>query len=132
MESRVDAARPGIRLASVRIAEFRVTSARLIPVLRRNAPHATVVQGDALHVVRELPCDILIGSLPGEVTAGLLEILPSLDVRVAMLAVASGADLSTLEGTHRVTELALLSGADYVPAQPSVSRLVQVEPRRAE
>lgn len=40
--------------------------------------------------------------------------------------------LSTLEGIHRVTELALLSGADSVPTQPSVSRLVRVEPLRAE
>lgn len=105
---------------------------RLMPLLRHNAPpHATVVHGDALRLVRELPCDVLIGSLPGEVTAGLLEILPSLDFRVAVLVVGAGTDLDPLGSTHRVTELAVLSGADYVPAQPSVSRLVRAESLRA-
>jgi 16S rRNA A1518/A1519 N6-dimethyltransferase RsmA/KsgA/DIM1 with predicted DNA glycosylase/AP lyase activity len=49
------------RSRSLTLVEF---DERLIGLLRQNVPHATVVQGDALEMVRGIPFDVLIGNLP--------------------------------------------------------------------
>ena len=41
---------------------------RLIGYLRQNVPHANVVQGDALEMIRLMSFDVLIGNLPNHVT----------------------------------------------------------------
>jgi 16S rRNA A1518/A1519 N6-dimethyltransferase RsmA/KsgA/DIM1 with predicted DNA glycosylase/AP lyase activity len=104
---------------------------RLIPILVRNVPSATVVQGDALALVRTLPFDVLIGSLPNAVTNSLFELLPDVEFRTAVLAVGEEADLSQLEREFSVSEVARISDDDFIPAQPSVSRLVRLSPRAA-
>ena len=53
---------------------------RLIGFLRQNVPHANVVQGDALEIIRLMSFDVLIGNLPNTVTESLLRLMPELDV----------------------------------------------------
>jgi 16S rRNA A1518/A1519 N6-dimethyltransferase RsmA/KsgA/DIM1 with predicted DNA glycosylase/AP lyase activity len=60
---------------------------RLVGFLRENVPHANVVQGDALEMIRLMSFDVLIGNLPNKVTESLLGLLPILKFRVAVLAV---------------------------------------------
>lgn len=99
---------------------------RLIPLLSSNAPDAKVIQGEGLEVVRQLRFDILIGSLPNTVTELLIEILPELTFRTAVLAVGEGSDLDRLTPKFQVTEVTTISSSDFTPPQPSVSRLVKV------
>ena len=53
---------------------------RLIGFLRQNVPHAKVVQGDALEIIRLMSFDVLIGNLPNTVTESLLRLMPELDI----------------------------------------------------
>lgn len=99
---------------------------RLIPTLRRNVPTATIIQGDALALAREIPFEVLIGSLPNLVTESLIDILPSLTFRTAVLAVGESTDLERLTPEFVVSEVTTISASDFKPAQPSVSRLVKV------
>lgn len=99
---------------------------RLIHVLSGNVPNATVVQGEGLTVVREIPFDVLIGSLPNAVTESLIDVLPELNFRTAVLAVGEASDLTRLRPEFQVTEVTTISGTDFTPAQPSVSRLVKI------
>ncbi|PXY17879.1 hypothetical protein BAY59_35415 [Prauserella coralliicola] len=99
---------------------------RLIETLRQEVPRATVVQGDALQLVRELPHDVLIGNLPNVVTESLMDVLPELSFRTAVLAVGLCANLDRLHETFDVTEVTAISGSDFAPPQPSVSRIVKV------
>ncbi|WP_431910611.1 rRNA adenine N-6-methyltransferase family protein [Amycolatopsis thermoflava] len=99
---------------------------RLIEILREAVPHAQVIQGDALRLVHELPFDVLIGNLPNIVTESLIDTLPSLSFRTAVLAVGQSANLDRLRGSYTVTEVTTISGDDFRPSQPSVSRIVKV------
>jgi hypothetical protein len=99
---------------------------RLIAILRMNVPSADAIQGDALTLIQEIPFDVLIGSLPNVITESLIDILPALAFRTAVLAVGEAADLDRLKPTFEVTEVTTISGDDFVPPQPSVSRLVRV------
>ena len=69
---------------------------RLIGFLRENVPHANVVQGDALEIIRLMSFDVLIGNLPNTVTESLLKLMPGLTFRVAVLAVGESTDLDQL------------------------------------
>src|SRR5580704_15349096 len=51
---------------------------RLLAYLRRNVPHAKVVQGDALEIIHTMQFDVLIGNLPHRVTESLLTIIAGL------------------------------------------------------
>jgi hypothetical protein len=99
---------------------------RLIESLRANVPHANVLQGDALSLVREIPFDVLIGNLPNYVTESLIDILDVLHFRTAVLAVGASSRLDHLSPTFTVTEVTTISGDDFRPSQPSVSRIVKV------
>lgn len=101
---------------------------RFIGFLRQNVPHATVLQGDALDIIKETSFDVLIGNLPHAVTASLLTLLPSLSFRMAILAVAESADLESLGAGFSWSEVERVTGDDFLPPQPSVSRIVQVVP----
>ncbi|GAA4663618.1 rRNA adenine N-6-methyltransferase family protein [Amycolatopsis dongchuanensis] len=102
---------------------------RLIEILRDAVPHAQVIQGDALHLVHELPFDVLIGNLPNTVTESLIDTLPSLSFRTAVLAVGQSTNLDHLRGKYAVTEVTTITGDDFRPSQPSVSRIVKVTRR---
>lgn len=102
---------------------------RLLDVLRANAPGATVIQGDALTLVQEMQFDVLIGSLPNEVTESLIAILAELSFRTAVLAVGEATDLASLTSQFEITEVTTMSADDFRPPQPSVSRLVKIARR---
>ena len=101
---------------------------RFTGLLRQNVPHAKVMQGNALDIVLEASFDVLIGNLPHAVTASLLDLLPSLSFRAAVLAVAESADLDSLGSRFSWSEIERVTGDDFLPPQPSVSRIVKVIP----
>jgi 16S rRNA A1518/A1519 N6-dimethyltransferase RsmA/KsgA/DIM1 with predicted DNA glycosylase/AP lyase activity len=104
---------------------------RLIPTLRKNAPAANVIQGEALDLIRDIPFDVLIGSLPNWVTESLIDILPELSFRTAVLATGSAANFNRLADMFDVSEVTTITADDFRPPQPTVSRLVRIV-RRAE
>jgi 16S rRNA A1518/A1519 N6-dimethyltransferase RsmA/KsgA/DIM1 with predicted DNA glycosylase/AP lyase activity len=89
--------------------------------LRRRFPGAAVVEGDALELVERLPCDVLLGNLPHDVTDRLLPMLPRLRFRTAVVSAAPGA-----EPPLPWTEVTRTSGADFVPFQPVESRVLRI------
>jgi len=101
---------------------------RFIEFLRQNVPHAIVLQGDAIEIIRSLSFDVLIGSLPHAVTEYLLTLMPSLSFRTAVLAVSESADLDRLGPAFSWSEVTRITGDDFLPPQPSVSRIVKVVP----
>jgi 16S rRNA A1518/A1519 N6-dimethyltransferase RsmA/KsgA/DIM1 with predicted DNA glycosylase/AP lyase activity len=101
---------------------------RLIGFLRQNVPHANVVQGDALEIIRLMSFDVLIGNLPNTVTESLLRLIPELTFRVAVLAVGEATDLDQLVPHFSWEEVARITGDDFIPPQLSVSRIVRVVP----
>jgi phospholipid N-methyltransferase len=105
---------------------------KLIGFLRENVPHANVVQGDALEMIRLMSFDVLIGNLPNKVTESLLGLLPALQFRVAVLAVGESTDLDQLVPTFSWSEITRITGDDFVPPQRSVSRIVRVVPAEME
>lgn len=103
---------------------------RLTGFLRQNVPHAKVLQGDVLDMIQALSFDVLIGNLPYAVTDSLLELMPRLSFRVAVLAVSESADLDKLGSGFSWSEVTRTTGDDFLPPQPSVSRIVRVVPAR--
>ncbi|MGH3403553.1 MAG: rRNA adenine N-6-methyltransferase family protein [Streptosporangiaceae bacterium] len=101
---------------------------RLIGFLRQNVPHATVIQGNALEVIQGVPFDVLIGNLPNTVTESLLTLIPSLSFRTAILAVGESTNLDKLGNAYSWSEVTRITGDDFLPSQPSVSRIVRVVP----
>ena len=101
---------------------------RLIGYLRQNVPHANVVQGDALEIIRLTSFDVLIGNLPNMVTESLLRFIPELTFRIAVLAVGESTDLDQLKPRFSWAEVTRITGDDFVPPQLSVSRIVRVVP----
>lgn len=99
---------------------------RLIGFLRQNVPHANVMQGDALEIIQKVSFDVLIGNLPNTVTESLLKLMPRLSFRTAVLAVGESTDLDQLGHAFSWSEVTRIAGDDYIPPQPSVSRIVKV------
>ena len=104
---------------------------RLLRSLRQNVPHAHVIHGDALEIVSTISFDVLIGNLPHRVTESLLEILPRLSFRTAVLSVGESADLDQLGAGLAWSEVTTITGDDFLPPQSGVSRLVRIVPARA-
>lgn len=101
--------------------------ARLTELLREHVPHARVLQGDALELLRAVPCDVLISNLPHDVTEDLLFVLPEIPFRTAVLAVDQSTDLSVARRYFTCREVARITGDDFVPPQAGVSRVIQLE-----
>lgn len=99
---------------------------RLIGLLRQNVPHANILQGEALELIQEISCDVLIGNLPNTVTESLLKILPGLSFRTAVLAVGESTRLDQLSPAFAWSEVTRITGNDFLPPQPSVSRVVKI------
>ncbi|MGL5866166.1 MAG: rRNA adenine N-6-methyltransferase family protein [Dermatophilaceae bacterium] len=103
--------------------------ARLAGRLRERFPQATVLTDDALTVVHDLPCEVLLSNLPGQVTRRLLHRLEGLPFRTAVLAVDDsfiGDDVTTV---FVVDQVATLDEDDFQPRQPDKSRLVRLTRR---
>lgn len=103
---------------------------RLIGFIRQNVPHAKILQGDALEIVQNVTFDVLISNLPNLVTEALFEVLPRLSFRTAVLAVGESANPGQLGGGYSWSEVTKISGDDFLPPQPGVSRIVKVVPVR--
>ena len=101
---------------------------RLRDLIRQSVPHARVLQGDALELVKSLKFDVLIGNLPTTVTESLLGLMPQLSFRTAVLAVAESTDLAAISPTFTWTEVTTITGDDFRPPQPSVSRIIKISP----
>jgi 16S rRNA A1518/A1519 N6-dimethyltransferase RsmA/KsgA/DIM1 with predicted DNA glycosylase/AP lyase activity len=113
------------RCRSLTVVEL---DARLIGFLHENVPHATVLQGDALEIIRSATFDVLIGNLPHAVTESLLKLLPGLSFRVAVMAMSESGDLGQLGSSFSWSEVTRVTGHDFVPPQAGVSRVVRVVP----
>jgi 16S rRNA A1518/A1519 N6-dimethyltransferase RsmA/KsgA/DIM1 with predicted DNA glycosylase/AP lyase activity len=109
--------------ASLTVIEL---DSRLIGTLRRNAPTARVINADALAMVDALRFDVLIANLPYTVTESLIDILPGLPFRTAVVAVGEGSDLGGLSGNFEISEVTRVFGADFIPPQPTVSRILRI------
>ena len=115
------------------------TVARVLPLgasltvifLRENVPHARILQGDALKLIQEVSCDVLISNLPTRVTESLIALLPRLTFRTAVLAVGESTDLNQLGPEFTWREVTTITGDDFVPPQSSVSRIVRVSRENA-
>jgi precorrin-6B methylase 2 len=99
---------------------------RLTDRLRRNVPQAHVIQGDALELLPQISHDILIGSLPNSVTESLIDLLPRLSFRTAVVAVGVSSDLDRLGPAFAWSEVTRIGGDDFRPAQASTSRVVKI------
>ena len=79
-------------------------------------------------MIRLMSFDVLIGNLPNHVTESLLALIPGLTFRVAVLAVGESTDLDLLGHDFSWSEVTTITGHDFLPPQPSVSRIVRVVP----
>lgn len=115
------------RSKSLTLVEF---DNRLLGALRQNVPHAHVIHGDALEIISTMSFDVLIGNLPHRVTESLIEIMPHLSFRTAVLSVAESAGLAPLGAGLAWSEVTTVTGDDFIPPQPGVSRIIRVVPAR--
>lgn len=99
--------------------------------LRWHHSTPTSVHGDALDIIRGFSFDVLIGNLPNEVTESLLTLMRGLSFRTAILAVGESTDLGQLGPGFSWSEVTRITGDDFVPPQPTVSRIVRVIPASA-
>lgn len=123
----------GIRQRPRRVLALRAAKPVLpLPVpgrfLRENVPHATVLQGDPLEIIPSASFDVLIANLPHVVTESLIKLLPTLSFRTAVIAVSESTDLGQLGPAFSWSEVTRITGDDFAPPQPSVSRVVRVVP----
>ena len=61
-------------------------------------------------------------------TESLLGLIPDLTFRVAVLAVGESTELDQLGPNFSWSEVTRITGDDFLPPQPSVSRIVRVVP----
>jgi len=113
---------------SLTLVEF---DSRFLGPLKQNVPHARVIHGDALEIITTISFDVLIGNLPHHVTESLIAILPGLSFRTAVLSVAESADLRQLGAGLTWSEVERVTGDDFIPSQPGISRIVRVVPSRS-
>jgi 16S rRNA A1518/A1519 N6-dimethyltransferase RsmA/KsgA/DIM1 with predicted DNA glycosylase/AP lyase activity len=116
------------RSKSLTVIEF---DSRLLGFLQQSVPYARVIHGDALDLVSTIPFDVLIGNLPHRITESLIEILPSLSFRTAVLSVGESLDLDPLEPGFSWSEVTRTTGDDFLPPQSAVSRIVRIAPLRS-
>ncbi len=99
--------------------------------LHRNVPHARIVHGDAIELVREFPCDILLSNLPHQVTERLLPRPARTPVPYCGPSpIGNPAALGTLTPTYEWREFGVITGDDFVPPQQAISHLVRVIRKR--
>ncbi|MGH3854449.1 MAG: rRNA adenine N-6-methyltransferase family protein [Pseudonocardiaceae bacterium] len=89
----------------------------LIPHLRNRLPHARAIQGDAFAVLPTVRLDVLVSNLPSTLTPALVELLPRLDFRVALVTVPSIDSLAPLKDSFTLEEIAVLEPDDFWPRQ---------------
>lgn len=110
---------------SLTVIEYDVN---LIPHLRKRVPRARVIQGDALEILPTLRCDVLLSNLPSKLTWSLVELLPRLDFRVALVTVSSIDKLAPLEGSSALETVTVLEPQDFRPPQAARAEVVKISP----
>ncbi len=100
--------------------------ARFSDILQANVPTARVMQGDALTLLRDIRCDVLVSNLPASITESLIDLLPALKPRTAIMAVGEDTILERLKPQFTYEVIATIGGDDFQPPQPVQSRLVKV------
>jgi 16S rRNA A1518/A1519 N6-dimethyltransferase RsmA/KsgA/DIM1 with predicted DNA glycosylase/AP lyase activity len=98
----------------------------LIPQLRRNVPHAQIIQGDALVLLPRLRCHVLLSSLPVRLTAPLAALLPALHFRTALMVTAPDAEFAALREYFTIDVVTALAADDFRPARSDWSVLVRL------
>lgn len=98
---------------------------KFIDILRANVPNAYVFQGDALSLLRNIRCDVLLSNLPASVTESLLDLLPALPPRTAVIAVGEDTILEKLKPKFTYEIVTTIGGNDFHPPQPVQSRLIK-------
>lgn len=99
----------------------------LIPHLRKRVPRAHVIQGDALFILPTVRCDVLLSNLPWRLTPTLVEVLPTLDFRVALVTVSSIDKLASLNGSFFMLEaVTVLEPDDFRPRQMASATVVKI------
>ncbi len=98
----------------------------LVPHLRKRVPRARVIQGDALQILPALRFDVLLSNLPSRLTPMLVELLPSLDLRVALAAVSSIDDLVSLANSFMLEIVRVLEPDDFWPRQAARAVVVRI------
>ncbi len=100
--------------------------AGLADELMRRFPQAEVRQGDALEVMHELACDVLLANLPFAITERLVPVLPTLNFKTAVLSVSPDLVLDQLDSHFAVDKLAILEPDDFRPRPTGPSKLVRL------
>jgi 16S rRNA A1518/A1519 N6-dimethyltransferase RsmA/KsgA/DIM1 with predicted DNA glycosylase/AP lyase activity len=103
---------PCHRLTAVELDE------RLVPGLRQAVPYATVLNADGIALLGsgDLEADVILSNLPWEVTPSLLELLPRLQFRTAVITTGSR-DSFAVSAEPDVEFVTTLVGSDFVPPQ---------------
>jgi 16S rRNA A1518/A1519 N6-dimethyltransferase RsmA/KsgA/DIM1 with predicted DNA glycosylase/AP lyase activity len=98
----------------------------LVPCLRKRVPHAQVIQGDALVFLPTLRCDVLLSNLPSRLTAPLVDLLPRLGFRLAVITVSSIDELAALERVFEIESVTVLEPDDFRPRQSARAEIARV------
>lgn len=101
----------------------------LIPHLRKRVPRAHVIHGDALRILPTVRCDVLLSNLPWRLTPTLVELLPTLYFRVALVTVSSIDRLASLNGSFILEAVTVLESHDFRPPQSASAEVVKVKRR---
>ena len=89
----------------------------LTPYLRQRVPHALVLQGDALALLPRLRCDVLLSNLPSSLTPALVELLPTLGFRIAVVTVPTIKQVERLDNAFTLKLVTVLDEDDFQPRQ---------------
>jgi 16S rRNA (adenine1518-N6/adenine1519-N6)-dimethyltransferase len=98
----------------------------LISHLRKKVPHARVIQGDAFRILPTVRCDVLLSNLPSRLTSTLVELLPSLKFRVALVTVPSIDKLVSLKASFMLESVTVLEPDDFWPQQAAKAAVVRI------
>ena len=98
----------------------------LIPYLRKRVPRARVIQGDALRILPTVHCNVLLSNLPWRLTPALVELLPRLEFRVALVAVSSIDKLALLNSSFVLEAVTVLEPDDFRPRQMVKTAVVRI------
>lgn len=100
---------------------------RLIPALRRSVRHAAVLNQDGIAVLasRQVQADVILSNLPSRVTPSLIELLPQLQFRTAVVTAGSRESFAAFPESG-VEYLTSLSATDFIPPQAGESQVFVV------
>ncbi|MGH3796801.1 MAG: rRNA adenine N-6-methyltransferase family protein [Pseudonocardiaceae bacterium] len=100
---------------------------RFIDIMCANVPYARVVQGDGLALLQDIRCDVLLSNLPTSLTESLVELLPTIPFRTAVITMnTDGLPLDRLKSHFLYEIVVTIGGGDFEPTQPVQSMLVKV------